>query len=133
MNARDIYLIAVLFLQRTQVRRTNVPNVFQMLRLTGITTLDPFHLLRTIFLDSMNLNGIQTKLGRRRQRTNEHFFHPYLLRVVFSQFFQLLTFIVLDAVQHRINLFGSRRLFSNAARATMFTEMIDDAQSVQGK
>lgn len=54
----------------------------------------------------------------------------YLLCVILSQFLQLLTFVVFDAVQHGVNLFSAWGFFPNAARTTVLTDMIHDAQSM---
>lgn len=48
-------LIAVLILERRNVRRADVSNVLQILGLIAVAALDPFHLLGTVLLYAMHL------------------------------------------------------------------------------
>lgn len=101
---RIAHLIAVLVLQRRDVRRARVPVVLQRLGLIRVAGLDPLHLLCAVLADAV-----------------------HLLRVVLAQSLQLLALVVLDAVEHRVDLLGPRRFVAQAARAAVDGAHVQDA------
>jgi hypothetical protein len=58
-----LYLVIILVSQRTEVVRAVITDVPQVFDLTLVTGLNPFHLLGTVVLDSVDLpNTIVTQL-----------------------------------------------------------------------
>lgn len=57
--------------------------------------------------------------------------NPHLLIVVFTQLYQLLTLVMLDAVQHCINLprFGLRLVIPIAKGAAIHANQLDDPET----
>lgn len=99
-----------------------------MFGLGTVAILNPLNLLGAVILDAVNLFRLERKQLVNRLTSVDQY--SYLLSVVLSQPLQLLALVVLDVVQHCVDLprLGGILVASVAVAAAVLTDQIDDAE-----